>query len=248
MIRRPVLVLLMAAAIVPGSAPASFAQSAQPSAAPPPAAAAAPPAIYRPPLRGAPGGRVGGASRSALVPAEPLPVISLFAPADHTGLTASSEPSLYFFISRGSRWPTELAIAAPGQAAPVLDTRIPTPTAAGIYALPLARYHVHLQPGVIYTWSVSVVLDPHAWSRNIVASATIMFEPQQAARPGPGIAPAQRVAELAGAGLWYDAIAAAIADEDRDGHVAVDALLHQVGLDAAAAYDRQAATPPPARP
>jgi hypothetical protein len=41
--------------------------------------------VYKPPLRGAPGGRVGGASRSAVRVSAPLPEIELLAPSDHAG-------------------------------------------------------------------------------------------------------------------------------------------------------------------
>src|SRR5579863_4497163 len=188
--------------------------------------------VYKPPLRGAPGGRVGGASRGAVRSAMPLPTIELIAPADHTGETASATPALYFYVSGPVSLPVELAISAPLRAAPVLETRFASPPARGLYALRLSDYHVQLEPGVVYTWSVSAIVDPQAWSRNVVASATIQRVAIAPALDGEvrTTTTTRRAALLAGAGLWYDAVAAAAEGENLDQHAALDALLTEVGL------------------
>ncbi len=192
--------------------------------------------VYKPGLRGAPGGRVGGASRSAAAPSMPLPIIELLAPADHAGMTASPEPTLYFFISRPVQWPMQFTISAPMRPVPIIEVTIPSPTAAGIYALPATAYNFRLQPGIVYTWSVSIILEPRAWSRNIVASATIMSDPTLA--PAfPTSTPLQRAIHFAQAGLWYDAVAEAGAREPGR-RMALDALMRQVGLTVAVAHDR----------
>jgi len=71
--------------------PMSRAGSEEKKAAQP--AVAAP--SYQPPLRGAPGGRVGGGTRGT---GRETFVLSVLAP-DHTGLTVSEQPALYWFIS-----------------------------------------------------------------------------------------------------------------------------------------------------
>ena len=179
--------------------------------------------VYKPPLRGAPGGRVGGASRSASVPRVALPVVELLAPADHTGVTARPDPTLYFSMSRAAQLPVQFTISAPMQPAPVVDVTIPSPTAPGLYAVSTGAYRVRLHPGTVYTWSVSVVLDPSAWSRNIVASATILYDP---ALVSGGLG----AAALAAAGLWYDAIAAAVEESHRGGPALLAALMRQAGV------------------
>jgi len=179
--------------------------------------------VYKPPLRGAPGGRVGGASRSASAPRVALPVIELLAPADHTGVTARPDPTLYFTISRAAQWPVQFTISAPMQPAPIVDVTIPSPNAAGLYAVSTGSYRVRLQPGIVYTWSVAVVLDPRAWSRNIVASATILYDPAVAAT-------APSAAALAAGGLWYDAIATAVEESHRGGPALLAALMRQAGV------------------
>jgi hypothetical protein len=195
-------------------------------------------AVYKPPVRGVPGGRVGGATRGTVRPAMPLPTVDIIAPDGHSGLTTSAAPTLYFYVSRRITYPTRLTISAPGQPIPVIETNIPSPQAAGIYAIRLGDYRVRLDPGVVYTWSVSVILNPSTPSRDIVASASLLrILPDPNVDAAVRAAPSTRRAVLfADAGLWYDAIAAAA---DLDQHAALDALMNEVGLVEPARYDLQ---------
>jgi hypothetical protein len=198
---------------------------------------------YKPPPRGAPGGRVGGASRGTVKVTAPLPTIDLLAPDGHTGLTTSATPTLYFFASQPIAWPTQFTISTPSQARPLLEVNIPAPRQPGVYAIRTADYPVRLDSGIVYTWSVSVILNPKARSRDIVASASLLrtaTEPtvEAALRGGP---PNRRAAILAQAGLWYDAVAAAAEAASLDRHATLDALMNEVGLVEPARYDRQTA-------
>ena len=198
--------------------------------------------MYRPPLRGAPGGRVGGASRGAIRALAPLPTIDLLAPADHAGQTVSATPTLYYFVSRPVAWPMQLTISAPLQPAPILEVTIPSARAPGIYPLRLADYRTPLEPGIVYTWSVSIILDPRAWSRNIVASAPILRAPPNLATDRAASATGGRQAEmLAQTGLWYDAVAAAFNDEASGRHSGLDRLMKQVGLTEATHFENTTA-------
>jgi hypothetical protein len=190
---------------------------------------AAPPAAYKPPPRGAPGGRVGGASRGTIKPTTPLPIVDLLAPADHTGLTTSPMPTLYFRVSRRVAYPVRLTISAPRRPVPIIETNIPSPPAAGIYAVRLADYRVQLDIGIVYTWSVSVILKLGAPSRDIVASASLLRVPAdpRLEAAAQAASPAGRPALLAEAGLWYDAVATAA---DLGQQTALDALMREVGL------------------
>src|SRR3984893_6553642 len=218
--------------------------AAQTEPPPPPAQEEVPPQpTYKPPPRGAPGGRVGGASRGTVKATIPLPTIDLLAPEGHTGLTASPTPTLYFFVSQPIIWPTQFTISTPAQPRPILEVDIPAPRRAGVYSLRTADYHVRLDPGVLYTWSVSVILNPNARSRDIVASASLLR-----AAPDPAIeailrtaARSRRAGLLAQAGLWYDAVAAAADISALDRHAALDTLMNEVGLVEPAKYDRQTA-------
>jgi hypothetical protein len=196
---------------------------------------------YRPPLRGAPGGRVGGASRGTYRVAAPLPTIELLAPGDHTGLSANPTPTLYYFTSGPVAWPTRFTISAAGRPLPLLEATIPAPPAAGIYRIAVANYRVRLEPGVVYTWSVSAIIDPNNRARDIVASASVMLSAPGAAVGCASDAgePAQRGAVCAQMGLWYDAVAAAVAAAPFDRHALLDRLLNEVGLNEVVAYARR---------
>jgi hypothetical protein len=173
----------------------------------------------------------------------------LLAPDGHTGLTTSATPTLYFFVSRPIDWPTQFTISTATQPKPIIEVNIPAPREAGVYSVRSADYPVRLEPGVLYTWSVSVILDPKARSRDIVASASLLrtlAEPaiEAALRAAP---PNRRGALLAQAGLWYDAVAAAAEMAALDRHAALDALMNEVGLVEPARYDRQSAVASRAR-
>jgi hypothetical protein len=162
--------------------------------------------VYKPPMRGAPGGRVGGGTRG--VAGRDVFVLSVLAP-DHKALTVSDQPALYWFISSDTSLPIELAIADPNATEPLLETRLPSPAPRGVHRIRLADFAVKLEPGVAYRWSVTVVPDANRRSRDILASGTIeRVEPSavlaarlQSARTGdlPFI--------YAEEGIWYDALA-----------------------------------------
>jgi Domain of Unknown Function (DUF928) len=196
---------------------------------------------YKPPPRGAPGGRVGGASRGTVKVTVPLPTIDLLAPDGHTGLTTSANPTLYFFVSQPVLWPTQFTISTARQPRPILEVNIPSPRRPGVYPIHTAEYPVRLEPGVLYTWSVSIILNAKARSRDIVATASLLrSSAEPVAEAALRAAPANhRAALLAQAGLWYDAVAAAAEAAPLDSHASLDALMNEVGLVEPARYDRE---------
>jgi hypothetical protein len=122
----------------------------------------------------------------------------------------------------------------------VIEVNIPAPQQAGVNAIHTADYHIQLQPGVLYTWSVSAILNPKMPSRDIVASASLFRtvpdpELESALRAATA---GRRAALFAQAGFWYDAVAAAANMEASDRHIALDALMNEVGLVEPARYDR----------
>ena len=199
--------------------------------------------VYKPPPRGAPGGRVGGASRGTIKVTVPLPTIDLLAPDGHAGLTASPTPTLYFFVSRPVNWPMQFTISSASQTKPLLEVNIPQPRGPGVYSIRTADYPVRLESGVLYTWSVSIILNPQMRSRDIVASASLLRTNAEPAVEAAlrSASPGRRAVLAAQAGLWYDAVAAAAESATFDQHAALDALMNEVGLVAPARYDRQTA-------
>jgi hypothetical protein len=162
--------------------------------------------VYKPPIRGAPGGRVGGGTRGT---GRELFALSVLAP-DHSGLTLSEQPSLYWYISAPTSLPVEVTVMDPNTTQPLLELRVSTPVAAGIHRLRLADHGIRLAPGVAYRWYVAVVPDPSRRSRDILAGGAIQrmtASSEVVARLGQA-RPEDVPSVYAEAGLWYDALTA----------------------------------------
>lgn len=181
---------------------------AQETKNPPPAANPGIP-VYNPPLRGAPGGRVGGGTRGAGRTGREVFVLSALAP-DHPGLTVNEQPSLYWFISNPSSVPVEVTVAAPAGTQPLLELQLPPPVRRGVHRIRLADHNVRLAPGVPYRWFVAVVADPSRRSRDILAGGTIerIALPEGLRLKLAQADKAQLPFLYAEAGLWYDAFGA----------------------------------------
>jgi hypothetical protein len=204
--------------------------------------------VYKPPLRGTTaGGRIGGGTRGT---GEQSITMSVLAP-EHPGLTVSAQPRLYWYLSENVDIPAEFTVVDRHSADPILELSVAAPMQRGIHALDLEQQGVRLEPGVRYEWFVALVVDPQQRSNDIVAGGEIEFVSPDAdlegnlASAGEDSGPAI----YAGAGIWYDAIDAASllvarnpADAARREQRA--ALLDQVGLDQAAAYDRPGKSQP----
>lgn len=186
---------------------------------------------YNPPTRGAPSGRVGGGTRGLRV----LPLAAL-AP-DHTGLTISAQPALYYFLPSASGVRVALRPAGNPSAQPLLEKDFAPPAHAGIQRLELKALGVTLAPGVEYRWTVS---DARTSSTGMIRR----IEPAaDLARQLNGLpAGRSRYTLLAREGVWYDALD----DVSRaaDSGVAIAgrhraALLEQIGLKDIAQHERQ---------
>jgi Domain of Unknown Function (DUF928) len=189
--------------------------------------------VYTPPKRGAPGGRIGGATRGIQ---REVFLLSVLAP-DHSGFTTSEQPSLYWFISKSTSLPVELTVMDPQGVQPILETRIPAPVEAGVHRIRLSDYNVRLASGAAYRWFVSVVPDADRRSKDITAGGAIerveMPEGLKAkvAQSGKSNLPSI----YAEAGLWYDTVDAMselieAAPQDQALRKQRTALLTQVGL------------------
>jgi hypothetical protein len=198
--------------------------------------------VYQPPLRGTTaGGRIGGGTRGT---GEQSITMSVLAP-EHPGLTVSAQPRLYWYVSENVDIPAELTVVDKHSADPLLELSVAAPIQRGIHALDLEQQGIRLEPGVRYEWYVALVVDPQQRSNDIVAGGEIEFVSPAAdlegnlASAGEGSGPVI----YAEAGIWYDAIDAVsllIAQNPTDAARREQraALLDQVGLGQAAAYDR----------
>jgi len=176
---------------------------------------------------------------------------------DHIGLTTRAQPSLVWYLSEQTRTPVELTLIADKAVEPLAVKRLPSPQRAGIHVEDLAKHGIQLAEGTTYNWYVALVLDPKARDSDVVAGGAI-----ERRAPTPELTAALKAGQpsyyvLAENGIWYDAIAdlsAAIAAVPGDTpagralHAERASLLEQVGVGAAALYDREAGDDSDARP
>jgi Domain of Unknown Function (DUF928) len=189
--------------------------------------------VYKPPLRGAPRGRIGGGTRG--IGLDSL-VVSVLAP-DHSGLTTREQPSLYWVISSPTTLAVELTLTDPRTTQPVLEVKLPGPTRAGLQRIRLDEYGVRLEPGVPYRWYVAVIPDTGRRSKDILAGGIIeRVEPTADLRDRLARARPEELASVyAEEGFWYDALAVSselIERSPGEGSLRQQrtALLSQVGL------------------
>jgi hypothetical protein len=195
---------------------------------------------YKPPLRGAPGGRIGGGTRGG---GEESRYLSALVP-DHTGATVQEQPSLYWFLPQTTKYPVEFTIIEAKTQKPLVETRIRQPVQPGVQCVRLADHGVRLKTGVHYQWFVALVPNPDQRSKDIIAGGEIKrvdLQPwvrTKLDRAGKANAPFV----YAEAGLWYDALSAladliATKPDNSLYHRQRASLLRQVGLKEAADYE-----------
>lgn len=197
--------------------------------------------VYKPPLRGSPGGRVGGGTRGAALD---TPVsLSALVP-DHVGITLQPQPRLYYFISKKTTHSLEFTITEKSAVTPVLEARLKPPEKGGIQCIRLADHGVQLRQNVPYKWFVAVVTDPDRRSRDILSGGMIEVVPPSAALSEKlrRTEKAEQPFVLAQEGIWYDALATladriAASPKDLSLRKQRAALLEQVGLSEAAEFD-----------
>lgn len=200
------------------------------------------PPVYKPPLRGAPQGRVGGATRGA---AENLPKLEILAP-DHVGHTTAEQPVLYWFVSKPVLAKLQVTVASEKSIKPEIEIDIGQPVVPGVQTFSLAAHGLKLKPDVDYEFSVALVTNPAERSSDLMASGIVR---RVSVLPGVADEAAKlpalpRSAALAERGIWYDALmvlgdAIAARPDDRSLRLGRAALLDQVGLGEVAAFERQ---------
>jgi hypothetical protein len=127
---------------------------------------------------------------------------------EHVAITGSAAPDLFWKLS--GRLPESAKLLfrileeRSGEA--LVETELPLPAADGVQRVRLADQGATLAPDVIYTWFVVLRADPENPARDQLAQGWIARRAADVARTEPGAEPA----ELARAGLWYDALAAAL--------------------------------------
>lgn len=199
-------------------------------------------ALYQPPQRGAPGGRVGGGTRG---PSADLPLMWALVP-DHVGLSAEVQPRLVWYLSTTTTYPLELTIIDETGVTPIIEKPLSSPTEPGIHIIRLADYDLKLEKGKTYQWSVSLISDPEHRSRDLIVGGMIQVGDVSVSL-GENVRNANPVeaTRLWGqAGFWYDAIGVISTNiqshpSDAEMHNVRASLLEEVDLDMPAKMDRQ---------
>ncbi|MGH0032679.1 MAG: DUF928 domain-containing protein [Myxococcota bacterium] len=194
--------------------------------------------VYVPPSRGATRTRTGGGTRGPLA----APTVAALAP-DHVGVTNRAQPTLAWFVSEATDARVDFTLIDPDAVEPLLETTIESPAEAGVQLVRLSNLGVELEEGRSYDWAIALVLDPDARDLDVVAGGAIRRDPAApgtASQATPGSA---SYLALARAGVWYDALAdLSDAIAANPGNAALREaradLLEQVGVGAAAAYER----------
>ena len=199
--------------------------------------------VYKPPLRGAPAGRVGGGTRGA-TERESFSLQVLV--PDHAALTISDQPNLYWYISKHTTYPVELTVIEKNAVKPLIETTIRVTDKGGIQVIRLADYGIHLRENVQYKWFVALLMDAEQRSKDILAGGIITLvdaSPSLKAK----LAAADRNDALsiyAEEGLWYDALSAIsgmidASPDNRELRRARASLLEQIGLTEVAIFENR---------
>ena len=157
----------------------------------------------------------------------------------------SAQPTLYWFVSERIESDAELTIVDDTSVDPLLKLKLTSPIEPGIHALALKEHGVKLETGVPYQWFVAVVVDPGQRSYDVIAGGEIkrVAHPNDLAGQVSSAGTQGTPRVYAEAGIWYDALdklSTQISDRPGDAGLRQQraALLDQVGLPGAAAYER----------
>lgn len=199
-------------------------------------------ALYQPPQRGAPGGRVGGGTRG---PMTDLPLLLVLAP-DHIGLTSEVQPRLVWYLSKPTVYPLEFTLIDESGVTPIIEKRLSSPTESGIHIIQLADYDLKLEKGKTYQWFVSLVSDPEHRSADIIGGGMIEVGdvPASLTEELRNANPVEATRLWGQAGFWYDAIGVISTNiqsdpSDAEMHNVRASLLEEVDLDTPAQVDRR---------
>ena len=202
--------------------------------------------VYKPPLRGAPVGRVGGGTRGF---GSEMPILAALVP-EHTGLTFKEQPSLYWYLSKPADYLVEFTLIDKQSIQPLLEKRIAAPVKAGVHCMRLANHGIELSKGKQYKWFVALVLDPEHRSKDIIAGGAIeLINFPKALQAKVVRAEKEKIPNMyAEAGVWYDALSAISGLIDAAPNDVVlrrkrASLLKQVGLSQVAENEMKTGVP-----
>ena len=209
--------------------------------------------LYKPPVRGVVARRIEAGTRGT---EDTMPSLFVLAPDGHVGLTLQEQPSLFWYLSKDSKYPVEVTLIDSQGINPLIETELSPPLQAGVQRIRLMDYEVRLAPKERYQWSVALIPDAGSRSQDVLSSGFIAriernelpAVNQKQLKRIEKADPVDKPFIYAEIGLWYDAMSALsdLVDTPPKGITQQElrqqraALLDQVNLVEVAAYDRQA--------
>ncbi len=181
---------------------------------------------YRPPLRGAPAVRIGGATRSLVRAA---PAVTYVAP-DHVGLSLRTEPTLYWNAAEVPGAAMLFRLTPMDGSSAVIERVLPAGPCTGLHRVRLGDLGIAIRAEVDYRWQV-VSADEQGrappisgWLRLGDAIPGFADRLHRAALD-------ERARMLAEAGVWYDAVHELMSQTaSAEAAVALGSLLEQGGM------------------
>lgn len=166
---------------------------------------------FVPPEWGAPGNRVGGATRGCFSGKQALTAL---VPNTNTGTTIAAQPTLSFYVPANKAEQLELVLLNDKQKI-LHKSTVASPKTPGIVSINMAKMPgaPSLETGKNYQWYFSMICDPKdrsadvvvdGWIQRVEADPILQSEIQKAK-------PSDRVSLYAANGIWYDTVAAMVA-------------------------------------
>lgn len=164
--------------------------------------------LYKPRKDHAPRSRIGGQSRGT---ESGVPLLIALVP-DHVAFTIKGDPSLCWFLSLPTTNAMTITVVDSRGIRPILERALPSPVSAGIHCIRPREYGIEFKEQESYRWFVTLVLDPEAPSRDIVAGGSIERIPfSEACSLGMPCTwtscDRDAIYRYSESGLWYDAVA-----------------------------------------
>jgi len=153
---------------------------------------------------------------------------------NHTGLTTSARPTLFYYLSRKVSNPAKLVLAKIDGREAIIDRDISLDSASGLKSFSLPP-EVKLEIGKKYLWSLVLVCNSVHPSEDIISQGTIErveLPSKLQRRLKLATSERERAQLYAQFGFWYDALASIAQSNNSKATEDLQALLRQGGISA----------------
>ena len=160
--------------------------------------------VFKPPVIGAPGDRIGAGTRSGV---NLIKRIEVLVPKGG-GLTTNASPSLHWWLSQDFEGTLQVKIEPVAAKQPLLEMKHDIDAKAGVQSIDLSKLGLKLEHGKIYVWKIILLR-----SEDVVWASGLSFIERVSARTTEENSSMERRARnFAQAGIWYDALTTLMRD------------------------------------